>query len=112
MFTVLHRLFLACADAAKDFTYLMSHKDTLKNVFIHVIGSEGRKFKLESTQDVMNEPNLKLRDPINIRWLAMENAVKTIHKCYGFIDMYLQSSEGKNTVGLISGRTSARCVIL
>ena len=57
---VAHRLFLACADAAKDFTYLMSHKDTLKNVFIHVIGSEGRKFKLESTQDVMNEPNLKL----------------------------------------------------
>ena len=29
----------------------------------------------------------------------MENAVKTIHKCYGSIVMYLQSNEGKNTVG-------------
>ena len=96
---VAHRLSLACADAAKDFPYLMSYKGTLMNLFIHVIGSEGRAFKLESTQDVMNEPNLKLRDPINIRWLAMENAVKTIHKCCGSIGMYLQSNEGKNTVG-------------
>lgn len=35
----------------------------------------------------------------NIRWLALESAVKTIHKCYGSIVMYLQSNEGKNTVG-------------
>ena len=99
VYCVAHRLSLACADAAKDFKYLMSYDDTLKNLFIHVIGSEVRTFKLESMQDVINEPNLKLKDPIKIRWLAIENAVKTIHKCYRFIVMYLQSNEGKNTVG-------------
>ena len=96
---VAHRLSLACADAAKGFPYLISYKDTLKNLYIHVTGSGVRTFKLESMQDVMDEPNLKLKDPISIRWLAMENAVKTIHKCYGSIVMYLQSNEGKNTVG-------------
>ena len=79
--------------------FTLSYKETLNNLFIHMTGSGVRTFKLESMQDVMNEPNLKLRDPINICWLAMENAVKTIHKCYRFITMYLQSNEGKNTVG-------------
>ena len=96
---VAHRLSLACADAAKDFPYLMSFKDTLKNLYIHVNGSGVRTYKLEAMQDVMDEPTLKLKDPINIRWLALENAVKTIHKCYSSIVMYLQSNEGKNTVG-------------
>ena len=47
----------------------------------------------------MEEPQLKLKDPISVRWLAMENAVSTIHKCYGSIVSYLQSNDGKNTVG-------------
>ena len=33
-------------------------------------------------QNLMNEPNLKLKDPINIHWLALENAIKTIHKFF------------------------------
>ena len=43
---VAHRLSLACVDAAKDFPYLMSYKDTLKNLYIHETGS-----------GVMNESN-------------------------------------------------------
>ena len=79
----------ACVDAAKEFPYLMSYKDTLKNLYIlHVTGS-----------GMMNESNLKLNGPISIHWLAKENAVKTIHKCSGSFVMYLQSNEGKNTVG-------------
>ena len=96
---VAHRLSLACSDAAKDIPYLTAYKDILKNLYIHVNGSGVRTYKLEEMQEVMEEPNLKMKDPLNIRWLAMKNAVKTVHRCYGAIVMYLQSNEGKNTVG-------------
>ena len=96
---VAHRLSLACSDAAKDIPFLKSYKDTLKNLYIHVSGSDVRVKKLESIQAVMEEPQLKLKDPISVRWLAMESAVSTVHKCYGSIVSYLQSNEGKNTVG-------------
>ena len=96
---VAHRLSLACSDAAKDIPFLKSYKDTLKNLYIHVSGSGIRVSKLEALQSIMEEPQLKLKDPISVRWLAMENAVSTIHKCYGSIVSYLQSNDGKNTVG-------------
>ena len=96
---VAHRLSLACSDAAKDVPFLKSYKDTLKNLYIHVSGSGVRVKKLESMQAIMEEPQLKLKDPISVRWLAMESAVSTVHKCYGAIVSYLQSNEGKNTVG-------------
>ena len=59
----------------------------------------------------MNEPHIKLKDPINIRWLAMENAVKTIHQCYGAIVLYLQSNEGKNTVGDVTANGLLKIVL-
>ena len=96
---VAHRLSLVCSDAAKDFPYLKTYKDILKNLYFHVSGSGIRTYKLEAMQEIMNEPQLRLKDPINIRWLAMENAVKTIHKCYGSVVAYLESNEGKNTIG-------------
>ena len=96
---VAHRLSLACSDAAKEIPFLRSYKDTLKNLYIHVSGSGVRVKKLESMQAIMEEPQLKLKDPISVRWLAMESAVSTVHKCYGAIVSYLQSNEGKNTVG-------------
>ncbi|XP_053400529.1 zinc finger protein 862-like [Mercenaria mercenaria] len=96
---VAHRLALACSDATKAIPYLKNYKNILKNLYTHVNGSGIRTYKLEEMQSVMEEPNLKLKDPINIRWLAMENAVRTVHKCYGSIVTYLQSNEGKNTVG-------------
>ena len=61
---VAHRLLLVCADAAKEFPYLLSLKDTLKNLYIHVTGSGVRTC----------EPDLKPKDPINICWLALENS--------------------------------------
>ena len=94
-----HRLALACSDASKEIPYLKHYRDTLKNLYVHVSGSGIRTYKLEAMQEIMEEPQLKLKDPINIRWLAMENAVTTVHKCYGAIVAYLQSNEGKNTVG-------------
>ena len=96
---VAHRLSLACSDAAKEIPFLRSYKDTLKNLYIHVSGSGVCVKKLESMQAIMEEPQLKLKDPISVRWLAMESAVSTVHKCYGAIVSYLQSNEGKNTVG-------------
>ena len=50
--------------AAKDVPFLKSYKDTLKNLYIHVSGSGIRAGKLESMQAIMEEPQLKLKDPI------------------------------------------------
>ncbi|KAH3856770.1 hypothetical protein DPMN_099364 [Dreissena polymorpha] len=96
-----HCLTLACSDAAKDVPYLhvTHYKNTLKNLYVHVNGSDVRQFKLEALQEIMNEPTLRLKDPISIRWLSMEGAVKTIQQCYGSIVAYLQSNEGRYTVG-------------
>lgn len=96
---VAHRLALACADSAKDIPYLKKYRETLKNLYVHVTGSGIRSHKLEALQAVMDEPQLKVKDPISIRWLAMEGAVKTVHMCYGSIVTYLESNDGKNTVG-------------
>ena len=97
--SIAHRLSLACSDAPKDVSFLKSYKDTLRNLYIHVTGSGIRVNKLESMQQVMEERQRRLKDPINVRWLAMENAVMAIHKCYGSVVAYLESNDGKNTVG-------------
>ncbi|KAH3780708.1 hypothetical protein DPMN_158529 [Dreissena polymorpha] len=66
----------------------------------------------------MNEPTHRLKDPISIRWLSMEGTVKTIQQCYGCIVAYLQSNEGRNTVGdniaegLLKEVTHLKCSVL
>ena len=92
---VAHRLSLARSDAAKDIQFQKSYKDTLKNLYIHVSGCGIKVSKLEALQSITEEPQLELKDPISVRWLAMLNAVSTIHKCYGSIVSYLQSSEAR-----------------
>ena len=96
---VAHHLSLLCSDAAKDIQFLKSYKEALKNLYIHVRCSGIRVSKLEVLQNIMEEPQLKLKVQISVRWLAMENVVSTIHKCSGSIVSYLQSNDGKNTVG-------------
>lgn len=50
---------------------------------------------IENEHSIM--PTLKLKYPTNIRWLAMESAIKVIHRCYGSIMAYTESNKGKNT---------------
>lgn len=64
---VVHRLAIASSDAAKESPYLKIYKDTLKNLYFHASVSGAIIYKLEAMQDIMNEPHLRLKDPINIR---------------------------------------------
>ena len=45
-------------------------------------GPANRIAKLKSIQRLLEEPELTIKEPNNIRWLSLRNAVEAVYCCY------------------------------
>ena len=66
---IAHRLNLACIDAMKDVPFLQSLKQHFNALYLYFSASPARTDKLKSLQSVLDEPTLKLKHAIDVRWL-------------------------------------------
>jgi transposase-like protein len=80
---VAHRLNLSCTDALKQHPYLQLLREKVNSLFSHFSKSSARCDKLKLFQEAIGEQQVRLKHAIEIRWLAMFDAVAAIHKSYG-----------------------------
>jgi hypothetical protein len=80
---VAHRLNLACIDAMKKVEYLGRLKENVNFLYSYFHLSSLRSDNLKALQQALEEPQVKLKHAIEIRWLALHDAVSAVHSSYG-----------------------------
>ena len=100
---IAHRLALACGQSADEVQSLRRFKRVLKlfysNSAVHTAG-------LRSIQEVLDDPQLKLTQAKDVRWLSHERAVSHLRQCFKSVLLSLnkEGSERNNAeaAGLLS----------
>jgi len=85
-----HRLALVCVDAANKNPYMQEYRTKLYSYFSH---SSLRCEKLELIQEVLNDENVRLKEPIAVRWLAMHSAVMAVQKSWQSLVTFFTSDK-------------------
>lgn len=72
-----HRLNLAVTDSIKKDKALVKFRDTFSCLYSFMKGSSNRIIKLKAIQELLEEPELTIKQPHEICWLGLVNAVAT-----------------------------------
>ena len=82
---VAHRLNLACSDSIKKDEYLTKFKTQFNSLYIFMSSSSIRHTTLHEIQQVLDEPNITVKEPHSVRWMGLRNAVSAVFTCYGSV---------------------------
>lgn len=82
---VAHRLSLVCIDAVKKDQNLEMFKGTVNELYSFFSSSTTRLQSLEALQKVLDEPSIRLKHAVDVRWLAMHEAVRAVFQSYSSI---------------------------
>ena len=79
---IAHRLVLACGQSADEISYLKRFKSVLDQLYRFYSNSAVRTAGLRAIQEVLNDPQLKLTQAKDARWLSHERAVSNLRQCF------------------------------
>ena len=79
---IAHRLALACGQSANEISYLQRFKSVLDQIYRFYSNSAVRTAGLRSIQEVLDDPQSKLTQAKDVRWLSHERAVSHLRKCF------------------------------
>ena len=83
--SIAYRLALACGQAVNEITYLKRFNDLLDQLYRYYKNSSVRMAGLKAMQEVLNDPQQKLTQAKDVRWLSHEKAVRNLRRCLPFI---------------------------
>ena len=78
---IAHRLALVSSQAANSIPYLKEYQETLTGMFYFIKASANRTEKLSEIQVLLNEPQLKMTEVHEVRWLSIYKSVETVYRC-------------------------------
>ena len=88
---VAHRLALAAGQAGDKVKFIAdTFKPTLKQLFYFYENSSVRLSALKSIQELLETPELKLKKPLDTRWLSHDAACQTLMKIFPSVIMSLE----------------------
>ena len=103
---IAHRLALACGQSADEIVYLKRFKTILDQLYRFYSNSSVRTAGLRAIQEVIDDPQLKLTQAKDVRWLSHERAVSHLRQCLKSVILSLEreSTEHNNAeaAGLLS----------
>ena len=79
---IAHRLNLAVTDSLKKDTTLERFREKFSALYVFMSGSSNRTATLKKVQTLLEDPELTVKEPYNIRWLGLKNAVEAVYCCY------------------------------
>ena len=80
---IAHRLNLAITDAIKNNETLKKFKEMFQTLYNFMSASTLRINTLKAMQDLLNEPEITIKEPHSIRWLGLKKSVEVVYDCYG-----------------------------
>ena len=103
---IAHRLALACGQSADEVPSLRKFKSVLDQLYRFYSNSAVRTAGLRSIQEVLDDPQLKLTQAKDVRWLSHERAVSHLRQCFKSVLLSLdkEGNERNNAeaAGLLS----------
>lgn len=112
---IAHRLNLAVTDSIKKDKALEKFRNMFSSLYLFMSGSSVRTEKLKKIQQLLEEPELTVKEPHSIRWLGLKNAVDAVFSCYNSVLATLSSfaAEGNPTAsGLLKYFANYRTVLM
>ena len=100
---IAHRLALACGQAANEIAYLKRFKDLLDQLYRYYEKSPVRMAGLKAIQEVLNDPQLKLTQAKDVRWLSHEKAVSNLRRCLPSVITSLEREAEKRNCAQAAG---------
>ena len=82
---IAHRLNLACTDSIKKEDFLTTFRDKFDALYHFMSSSHARVYALKQIQQVLEEPELNIKEPHSIRWLGLKSAVEAVYECYASV---------------------------
>ena len=82
---IAHRLNLACTDTIKKDDYMVKFRDKFNALYHFITASSSRVSTLKRIQDLLNEPELTIKEPHSIRWLGLKTAVEAVYESYASV---------------------------
>ena len=79
---IAHRLALAAGQSANEIPYLKRFKDILDQLYRFYEYSAVRTAGLKEIQDILNDPQMKLTQAKDVRWLSHDKAVHNLRRCF------------------------------
>ena len=79
---ICHRLALASAQAAGEVTYLQKVQEILSSLFSFYNKSAVRTAGLKEMQEMLGDPQLKIKEAKFVRWLSHEKAIATVVRVF------------------------------
>ena len=87
---IAHRLALACGQSADEIAYLKCFKTILDQLYRFYSNSSVRTAGLRAIQEVIDDPQLKLTQAKDVRWLSHERAVSHLRQCLKSVILSLE----------------------
>ncbi|XP_070205903.1 zinc finger protein 862-like [Littorina saxatilis] len=100
---VAHRLAVCTSQAAQDVPALQAYQETLTSLFYYFKASSSRVSALEKIQELLESPQLKMKEVHNVRWLSFYNALDTVFRSLDPLLTYLghaDRSKDPKAIGL------------
>lgn len=87
-----HRFNLATCQASKNITFMKDFEKTLSDLYYYFGGSKSgnRKCELQEIQKVLNDPQVKIKECHEIRWIAFSEAVFAVYKSWSSLVTYFR----------------------
>ena len=82
---IAHRLNLACTVTIKKDEYMVKFKDKFDALYHFITASHSRVSTLKRIQELLDEPELTIKQPHSIRWLGLKNAVEAVYETYASV---------------------------
>ena len=76
-----HKLALCTSQAAESVSLMQKYKDTLKSIYYYFKGSHCRSDKLKAVQDILDSPQLKVKEIHDVRWFAFYDSLRVVYQC-------------------------------
>lgn len=80
---IAHRFNLAITDAMKNNDTMKKFKEMFQTLYNFMSSSTVRINTLKSMQQLLNEPDITIKEPHSIRWLGLKRSVEVVYDCFG-----------------------------
>ena len=80
-----HCLALGCLDSFKSMKPLEMFKSRFNSLCIQMSGSAVKSTKLQQIQNVLQDNELKVKEPHTVQWLSLRSATEAVYRCYSSV---------------------------
>ena len=94
---VAHRLNLAVTDSIKEIDALKNFSDKFASLYNFMVSSGNRVYTLKKMQELLEEPEITIKEPHSIRWLGLKRAVEAVYESYESLLATLSKMASENS---------------